>query len=94
MKHDATLLVADNQDRIVRNNLTQQIDGNVKTKIGKDSVTEVAGSQSVKVTGDTVLETTASISQKAAVNLDAQVGAQPGDRREPATSTSRRAPTW
>jgi type VI secretion system secreted protein VgrG len=75
VKNDATLLVGANQDRIVRNNLTEQIDGAVRVRIGKDSATEVAGSHSVKVTQDAVLESMASISQKAAANLDIQVGA-------------------
>lgn len=75
VKHDATLLVGANQDCIVRNNRTEQVDGDVMARIGKNSTTEVSGSQSFKVTQDLVLESQASMSQKAGANLDVQVGA-------------------
>lgn len=78
VKNDATLLVKGKQDRIVRKDLTEQIDGAVKVKIGKDNVTEVVGKHSLKVTGDIMTESSASISQKSATKTDVKVGTDLG----------------
>ena len=78
VKNDATLLVKGKQDRIVRKDLTEQIDGAVKVKIGKDNVTEVTGKNSLKVTGDVMTESSASISQKSATKTDVKVGTDLG----------------
>ena len=74
VKNDATLLVKGKQDRVVKLDLTEQIDGAVTTKIGKDSVTEVVGKHSLKVTGDLMTESSASISQKSGMKMDVKVG--------------------
>ncbi len=78
VKNDATLLVDGKQDRIVRKDLTEQIDGAVKVKIGKDHVAEVTGNHSLKVTGDIMTESKASISQKSATKTDVKVGTDLG----------------
>ena len=74
VKNDATLLVKGKQDRVVKLDLTEQIDGAVTTKIGKDSVTEVVGKHSLKVTGDMMTESSKSISQKSGMKMDVKVG--------------------
>ncbi len=78
VKNDATLLVKGKQDRIVNLDLTEQIDGAVKVKIGKDNVTEVKGKHSLDVTGDIMTESKASISQKSGAKTDIKVGADLG----------------
>jgi type VI secretion system secreted protein VgrG len=78
VKNDATLLVKGKQDRVVNLDLTEQIDGAVKVKIGKDSVTEVKGKHSLDVTGDMMTESKASISQKSGAKTDIKVGADLG----------------
>ena len=74
VKNDATLLVKGKQDRVVKLDLTEQIDGSVTTKIGKDSVTEVVGKHSLKVTDDMMTESSKSISQKSGMKMDVKVG--------------------
>ncbi len=78
VKHDATLLVQGKQDRIVNLDLTEQIDGAVKIKIGKDNVTEVLGKHSLKVNEDIMTESSASISQKSATKTDIKIGTDLG----------------
>ena len=78
VKNDATLLVNGKQDRIVKKDLTEQIDGAVKVKIGKDNVAEVTGNDSRTVTGDIMTESKASISQKSGTKTDVKVGTDLG----------------
>lgn len=78
VKNDATLKVVGNLDSLVLKNVTEQKDGDVKVKIGKDFVTEVVGSNSMKVTKDIMMETSASLSQKSGTNTDVKVGANLG----------------
>ncbi len=74
VKHDATIDIANNQDGIIGNDWTQQVEGHVKYKIAKDWVTDVQGSTSLKVSKDIMTEGGATISQKSSANFDVKAG--------------------
>ena len=58
--------------------MTEQIDGTVKVKIGKDCVTEVVGKHSLKVSDDIMTEGAMTISQKSGTKMDVKVGTDLG----------------
>ena len=74
VKHDATLVVGHDQERIVRNDLTEQVEGGVKAVVGKDSATTVGGSYSLQAGQDLVIEVQGSTTQVSSGNRDVQVG--------------------
>lgn len=78
VKNDATLCVLGNQDRIVEKNISEELKGDVKVKVGLDFATDVAGSESTKVAKDVMTEAGMSISQKSGTNTDVKVGTDLG----------------
>ena len=78
VKNDHKLLVKRNQDKIVRGDLTEQIDGKVHRKVGADNVLEVVGGHSLKVTGDAMAEVTGSVSLQGSDKMDVKLGGNLG----------------
>lgn len=78
VKNDATLCVLGNQDRIVEKNVSEELKGDVKVKVGLDFATDVAGSESTKVVKDVMTEAGMSLSQKSGTKTDIKVGTDLG----------------
>jgi len=78
VKNDATLCILGNQDRIVEKNVSEELKGDVKVKVGLDFATDVAGSESTKVAKDVMTEAGMSVSQKSGTKTDIKVGTDLG----------------
>ena len=74
VKHDATLRVMGDQERIFEGKVTEEVKSNVMVKIGGDVVNEIGGMHSRKVSGHMTAQSSQSISMDSGTTMEIKIG--------------------
>jgi type VI secretion system secreted protein VgrG len=78
VKHDATLRVMGDQERIFEGKITEEVKAGVMVKVAGDEVHEIGGSKSLQVQNDLIIESSNAVSLKSGTDIGIKVGADLG----------------